>query len=64
MWSSAQRETVEGISPKGFVLIDGQPCECGDDHYRTSKKRGYSDSMTYIHTCSNCDNVFKTFIEG
>mgnify|MGYP000241041372 CR=1 FL=1 len=59
-----QRETVEGIKPKGFHIDSGEPCECGAEQYQTTKSRGYSDYMTYTHKCSECGNQFSTYIEG
>jgi hypothetical protein len=59
-----QLETINGITPKGFHLNKGKPCECGGDNYRTKKRRGYSDYITYTHTCNECGNEFSTYIEG
>lgn len=63
-WSEAQRKTIEGLSPKGFHVDAGEPCECGAVPYTTSSKVGYSDFMTYTHRCGNCGNEFSTYIEG
>lgn len=62
--TDAQLETINGITPKGFHLNEGTPCECGPDEYTTTKERGYSDFMTYHHTCGECGNEFSTYIEG
>jgi hypothetical protein len=62
--SQAQLDTVNGISPKGFHIDSGTPCECGSEDYTTTKERGFSDSMIYKHRCGNCGNFFRTFIEG
>lgn len=63
-FSEAQRETVAGISPMGFHLNKGTPCECGPEEYSTSKEVGYSDFVTYTHRCGSCGNEFETYIEG
>jgi hypothetical protein len=62
--NQAQLDTVNGITPKGFHINDGEPCECGGDKYVTTKERKYSDSMVYYHHCKECGNDFSTWIEG
>jgi len=59
-----QIETVNGISPKGFHINEGEPCECGSEYYLTTPERKYSDSMVYHHKCEKCGNKFSTWIEG
>lgn len=62
--NECQRQTLEGISPKGFHLNRGTPCCHDPEKYVTRKKRGYSDFVTYYHRCTICDNEFSTYIEG
>jgi len=62
--TEAQLATVNGISPKGFHLNDGTPCSCGPEPYSTTTEHGYSDFVTYHHTCGDCGNEFSTYIEG
>ena len=59
-----QKETVNEITPRGLLLLEGSPCECGGEKYHTKTKHRYSDTAVYTHTCRNCDNVFKTWTEG
>jgi hypothetical protein len=63
-WNGAQRKTVEETSPKGYHWDSGVPCTCGGDAIETTKSLGYSDFVTYTHTCSRCGNTFSTYIEG
>lgn len=63
-WTEAQRETVEGISPMGLMMHDGQPCECGPEPYSTKSVPLFSDGMLYRHRCSECGNGFETWTEG
>lgn len=62
--SEQQVDTINSITPRGFHLNKGEPCECGGNNYSTSKKKSYSDYMTYYHSCKNCGNEFSTYIEG
>ena len=48
----------------GFHLDSGWPCDCGIDAIRTNKSVGYSDFVTYTHSCTECGNEFSTYIEG
>lgn len=48
----------------GFHPDSGEPCTCGVEHLSTSKSLGYSDFVTYTHTCRQCGNTFSTYIEG
>jgi hypothetical protein len=48
----------------GFRLDEGVPCLCSMEAIRTSKRRGYSDSLVFNHHCRECGNRFRTFIEG
>lgn len=58
-------EILREISPKGFYLDpESKPCLCGAKHIRTSKRRGYSDSLIFRHRCRRCSNEFVTYIEG
>lgn len=59
-----QLHTLNDISPKGLLLNEGTPCECGAEHYNTSKHRKYSDTMLYKHNCTECGNEFSTWTEG
>jgi len=59
-----QLETVNNISPTGLHLNEGTPCECGAESYSTKKKRAFSDSMIYKHTCGECGNRFSSWTEG
>lgn len=59
-----QLNTINEISPRGFHINDGEPCECGGGQYNTRKERKYSDSMVYYHHCTSCGNEFSTWIEG
>lgn len=59
-----QQNTINGISPKGFHLNSGSPCDCGPEAYSTRKEVGYSDFVTYHHRCGDCGNEFSTYIEG
>lgn len=63
-FSEEQLETINNITPRGFHLNSGMPCECGAGPYSTSKSVGYSDFVTYAHSCSECGNEFSTYIEG
>jgi hypothetical protein len=62
--TDAQLETINNITPRGFHINEGEPCECGAEAYSTRKKVGYSDFVTYYHTCGECGNKFSTYIEG
>ena len=48
----------------GFHLNAGTPCEHPPHEIRTRKKVGYSDFVTYYHSCGVCGNEFSTYIEG
>ena len=59
-----QLGTINGIDSKGLHLNEGAPCECGGEHYSTSKHRKYSDAMLYKHNCNECGNKFSTWTQG
>jgi hypothetical protein len=60
-----QNQTLENISPRGFHINTGEPCECGENaDYSTYSERKYSDSIVYYHNCQDCGNSFSTWIEG
>lgn len=62
--TEAQLRTINEISPRGFHLNRGVPCECGGSEYNTRKKVGYSEYVTFYHRCLSCGNRFETYIEG
>lgn len=62
--TEAQKETMNNLESRGFHLNQGTPCECGPEPYKTRRKVGYSDYVTYYHTCTECGNEFSTYIEG
>lgn len=62
--TDAQKATVEGLDRAGFHWNYGKPCECGAEFITTTKTVGYSDFVTYDHTCHECGNEFGTYIEG
>lgn len=59
-----QLDTINNINPKGLMINDGKPCECGSKDYATSKEQKFSDTMVYHHKCEDCGNQFSTWTEG
>ena len=64
-FSEQEQKSLDQIDSSGLHLNEGRPCECGEDaEYSTRKKRAYSDSMVYHHTCGTCGNTFSTWTQG
>lgn len=55
---------INQITPRGLMINEGRPCDCGAEAYKTRTEHKYSDTMVYYHTCTECGNEFSTWTEG
>lgn len=60
--SDEQLEVLRALP--GFEYNTGTPCTCGVSFIRTTKERGFSDSLIFHHRCTECGARFSTWIEG
>ena len=42
----------------------GEPCYCGVEYLSTMIIEGFSDSLVFSHTCTECGGKFSTWVEG